>query len=986
MSVFRFGLAAKLVTILVVLCSLALGLMGGLTYFHARDRLIAEGRDALVGTTETRVAELSDWGGQVQSDLTFLAGAPFVTSALKSFRHGVRTAGEVGLPPPETIAYQRSLKTNHDTLADVSRRGNYSDILLMDVDATVLFSLRNPDWIGRNVSDARSLMADVTEQTRLSAGRVVLSDFVPFGDQSAAYAATGILGADGVLVGFLLAEIGVSNIETFLLRSRRSGDSRHSYLIGDDGRPRSFLSEFPANWTVETSDPRFGSLRGARGTLDTDGDSARVVAYAPVRMLGRTFGLVTEQNRAELIAVAQDLRRETLISGVIVTLVAGLLAYLVALYIIRRIGDLSGALTRMRDGKLNTSVPLTRRKDEVGEIARIIDKLREALLRSRDAATENQRKGAALATTSAALMMTDTDFNIIYTNRSVVSLMQAKSRDFLTVDPSFDAEALVGRNMDCFHKVPSKVRDLMADPKNLPFRTDIRVGQAVMQLQVDAIPDGDGQSIGMVLEWVDVTDMRRDQATLLAIEEHQVKAEFTLDGVPGEVNEIFSLCLEGKGLAGIEFMSVLCDNTSGDTGADILKDVSSGTPRTGVFRVDVSGGELYFDGGFYPIRDLRGQPTSTVLIASDVTLAIQAAQEAEATRIRLEKEQAHVLECLRRGLTAFAAGDLTIHLTEPLAGNHDRIRLDFNRSSEHLGQAMRSVAHETSAMRQETAEIVSASDDLAKRTEKLAMTLQESAASLDELTENVASTAKGSLRSDTLIGEARTRAETSSGVVQAAVAAMSEISASSQEVVKVVSVIDDIAFQTNLLALNAGVEAARAGEAGRGFAVVATEVRALAQRCADAAAEIGSLITRSGDHVSRGVDLVAKTGDALEEIITSFTEISGFIGEIARAGEEQSKALAQINGAVNQIDHMTQENAAMFEETSSAAHALAHRSQCLAEAIGQFKIVGPDGGDPDLQDLSQPLPLHRAPVEVAFRANGTDGGGRASNVNEWSEF
>ena len=215
---------------------------------------------------------------------------------------------------------------------------------------------------------------------------------------------------------------------------------------------------------------------------------------------------------------------------------------------------------------------------------------------------------------------------------------------------------------------------------------------------------------------------------------------------------------------------------------------------------------------------------------------------------------------------------------------------------------------------------------------------------------------------------------------------MSEIAASSHEVVKVISVIDDIAFQTNLLALNAGVEAARAGEAGRGFAVVATEVRALAQRCADAAAEIGTLISRSGQHVSQGVELVGQTGSALKGIVGSIAEIAEYISEIARAGEEQSRALSQLNGAVNQIDHATQENAAMFEETSSAAHALAQRAQSLAGAIGQFAI----GREFDLAlaTVASPAPA-RAERSVEVRAQA---GGQGSaplpgaSADNWKEY
>jgi methyl-accepting chemotaxis protein len=153
-------------------------------------------------------------------------------------------------------------------------------------------------------------------------------------------------------------------------------------------------------------------------------------------------------------------------------------------------------------------------------------------------------------------------------------------------------------------------------------------------------------------------------------------------------------------------------------------------------------------------------------------------------------------------------------------------------------------------------------------------------------------------------------------------------------------VIDEIAFQTNLLALNAGVEAARAGDAGRGFAVVAQEVRALAQRSADAAKEIKSLISTSGGQVATGVELVGETGRALERIVAQVTEINGVVSEIAASAREQSTGLHEVNTAVNQMDQMTQQNAAMVEQSTAASHSLAQESAELARLVRQFKVGG----------------------------------------------
>jgi methyl-accepting chemotaxis protein len=172
--------------------------------------------------------------------------------------------------------------------------------------------------------------------------------------------------------------------------------------------------------------------------------------------------------------------------------------------------------------------------------------------------------------------------------------------------------------------------------------------------------------------------------------------------------------------------------------------------------------------------------------------------------------------------------------------------------------------------------------------------------------------------------------------VRDAVGAMSGIEASSRQISTIIGVIDEIAFQTNLLALNAGVEAARAGDAGRGFAVVATEVRALAQRSADAAREIKTLISASGKQVEVGVKLVGETGQALGQIVAQVIRLNGLVTEIAASAQEQATGLQQVNSAVNQMDQVTQQNAAMVEQATAASHGLAREAAELSRLVGQF--------------------------------------------------
>jgi methyl-accepting chemotaxis protein len=166
---------------------------------------------------------------------------------------------------------------------------------------------------------------------------------------------------------------------------------------------------------------------------------------------------------------------------------------------------------------------------------------------------------------------------------------------------------------------------------------------------------------------------------------------------------------------------------------------------------------------------------------------------------------------------------------------------------------------------------------------------------------------------------------------------MSGIEKSSNQISQIIGVIDEIAFQTNLLALNAGVEAARAGDAGRGFAVVASEVRALAQRSAEAAKEIKGLISASTTQVEQGVTLVTQTGNALERIVAQVVEINNIISDIAASAEQQATGLQQVNTAVNEMDKVTQQNAAMVEETTAACHSLVAETQELTRLVGRYQ-------------------------------------------------
>jgi methyl-accepting chemotaxis protein len=328
------------------------------------------------------------------------------------------------------------------------------------------------------------------------------------------------------------------------------------------------------------------------------------------------------------------------------------------------------------------------------------------------------------------------------------------------------------------------------------------------------------------------------------------------------------------------------------------------------------------------------------LEAADVRDALEVERrEGERRRAEAEATQKAVVESLAQALGRMSEGDLSHRIERPFPAGYEALRVDFNAAVERLSGVIAASIDATRAIHGGAAEISEAADDLALRTERQAASLEEAVAALDQITSTVRQTAEGAARARQVVERARRAADASGSVVSQAVEAMGAIEKSSSQIGQIIGVIDEIAFQTNLLALNAGVEAARAGEAGRGFAVVAQEVRALAQRSADAAKEIKTLISASTSEVGQGVEFVGRTGEALRAIAHEVDEIDDLVGAMAASTTEQARGLTEVNATMNQMDQVTQQNAAMVEETTAASHSLAQEATRLAQRMGELRIA-----------------------------------------------
>ncbi|MEO0871234.1 MAG: globin-coupled sensor protein [Pseudomonadota bacterium] len=351
---------------------------------------------------------------------------------------------------------------------------------------------------------------------------------------------------------------------------------------------------------------------------------------------------------------------------------------------------------------------------------------------------------------------------------------------------------------------------------------------------------------------------------------------------------------------------------------------------------------------FLPWKRAQARSTAALVKVAllDIDLALSAYFEGtkEESRRLINDEMGHVLEML-------AKGNLTGKLSD-FPKEYGKVKMDFNSAIESLNTAMTSVISGVETITTGSAEIKTASNDLARRTEEQAASLEETAAAIAEANTRIQQTAETTTQARTTITSTTQKADNGSKIVTQAMSAMGQIESSSKEINNIISVIESIAFQTNLLALNAGVEAARAGETGKGFAVVASEVRALAQRCTEAADEVKSLISESSQHVKSGVDLVNRSGEAFEAINEDVAQLAASIKAIAQSTDVQASSISQITGTVRDLDNSTQQNAAMAEECTAAAASLASEASKLEQTVSHFDIGNAAGYD--AQDVFSP--------------------------------
>lgn len=694
------------------------------------------------------------------------------------------------------------------------------------------------------------------------------------------------------------------------------------------------------------------------------------------------------------------------IAGVVLVLTVIGAMLVMQLLITRPLGTVGTVIRAFSRKDFEVEAPMITRGDEIGDIGRSLQELRDILAMGKKAELENTLKSAAFAGSSASMLLVDQDMCITHANPMMTNMFRAHVEGIRLVRPDFDPDTLIGKTIDAFHGKGqgAVIRDRIRALGDATFNTTVRFGDARISLTISAIRDVEGKHVGYVLEWADITQSWLNTALIEAIDASQLKAEFSVEGRFLSANAQFmtSTGYSDQQLSSKMFSHLVhadnADGRDGSTGRDggsiTAQAIETGAFLGAIHFVSQSGTKTIVDGSLSCVRDHEGRPIRLLLLGKDITRAEAELQAARSQRIEAQTQQTAVVEALRLGLRKLNSGDLTARIDEPFNESYEELRRDYNDTVMNLSKSLLEIVVNAENISSEAHNISATADNLSRRTESTAATLEQTAAALDGLTSSVKSTAEGAAKADQAVTEAKERAEDSGKVVVETVSAMDQIAGSSEKITSIIKVIDDIAFQTNLLALNAGVEAARAGDAGRGFAVVASEVRALAQRSSDAAREINGLIASSAMQVKRGVDLVGKTGDALRQIAGSVTEIAGLVSNIAVTSRQQSANLVEINSALNQLDQSTQQNAARLEETTAASEGLTKDAVSLVNIVSHFKVDRTE----TTSELIIPLRPHREqagqargapekrPVARVATSRSNAALAHVTNSNGWEDF
>ncbi|WP_208347570.1 methyl-accepting chemotaxis protein [Pseudaestuariivita rosea] len=972
-------LTFKLPMLMVALLFVAVGVTGWLVLNEMRNSAKAQMEYNLLKAAELRGGEISYWAENISKSLVRQSKINTVHRAMQAFNFAYRRAetdmgaqalqdvyvanspmpvGERHMvdDPKDGSSYSGVHSQYHSYFRNLLESEGYYDVFLIDTRGNVVYTVYKENDFSTNILTgpwkdsglAQAFQAAVdNKDDQLHSN---FTDFAPYGpsaDQPAGFVGKALINERGTMIGVLVFQMPINQLEKVVNSENNRTETTRFYLLGGDGTFRTPVAHLENGAILrdglDTEALRLAkeSETGAAQGIGSGGDTA-ISAVTTIDVLGAEWTLVAEKALADVYAPVYDFFLNLAAQVAVLMAFCLTVAIFASRAISRPLQKITASMKNVSGGALDTNVPYTGQKDEIGGIANSLEQFRQALVASEALQQQNLERSAALAGSEAAMMIVGLDKRISYANDACVKLLTKNQDVFLVENPEFAPDALVDQPLPALHPSCAVTEDLLENPGQLPWQGELKVGKRRIILSINAITDDAGNYSGSVIQLEDITEEKMRRALLDTINSDLLTAQVAPDGVIMQANENLVAVLAGSSDELIDqhidqFMDQKVAHAVAN--GDLISQLSKGLTVKGSFKMARTNGDIaWIEGSFSPVLDSDGKPRLFLFIGSDITQARVDLERADQEREAMVGAQTTVVNALRFGLQALSEGDVQARIEQAFTDEYEELRQNFNDAAQHLESVLVQVFENAHTVQSEASEISKAAEDLSVRTEKQASTLEQTASALDQLTSSVRSAADSADQANLIATQAKQNAETSGQVVEQAVVAMDQISSSSQKISKIVDVIDDIAFQTNLLALNAGVEAARAGEEGRGFAVVASEVRALAQRSSEAAKQVNQLISESSQHVSMGVELVGDTGNALNKIVDNVLTVSQRVSEIAQSAKEQSSALSDINTSVNELDAVTQNNVAMFEETTAASQALNAQSDALLKAIGSFSL------------------------------------------------